>query len=49
MSTMSELDRTRSTVIDQLDDLMQLVADYGFEDLANVLDLVLRDFDRRTR
>jgi hypothetical protein len=49
MSTMSELDRNRSTVIEQLDDLMQLVADYGFEDLSNVLDLVLRDVDRRTR
>jgi hypothetical protein len=49
MSQMKTLDIEKPSVIDQLDDLMQLMADYGFEDLANVLDLVLRDFDRRTR
>jgi hypothetical protein len=46
---MKTLDIEKPSVIDQLDDLMQLMADYGFEDLSNVLDLVLRDFDRRTR
>jgi hypothetical protein len=49
MSQMKTLDIEKPSVIDQLDDLMQLMADYGFEDLSNVLDLVLRDFDRRTR
>ena len=49
MAQMKMLDIEKPSVIDQLDDLMQLMADYGFEDLSNVLDLVLRDFDRRTR
>ena len=49
MPQMKTLDIEKPSVIDQLDDLMQLMADYGFEDLSNVLDLVLRDFDRRTR
>ena len=49
MAQMKTLDIEKPSVIDQLDDLMQLMADYGFEDLSNVLDLVLRDFDRRTR
>lgn len=49
MSTMNDLALAKPDTIVLLDDAAQLMADYGFEDLAMVIELVLRDFDRRTR
>lgn len=49
MSTMNDLQLAKSDTIVALDDVSQLMADYGFEDLSMVIELVLRDFDRRTR
>ena len=49
MSTMNDLALAKPDTIVLLDDAAQLMADYGFEDLARVIELVLRDFDRRTR